>query len=498
MTLASIAYWGLYSVNEYNTFHTYFDLAIFTYNTYFYLHYTSYAAGLQLLVFGNHISPDMWLLVVPFYALFQSPLTLLFAEDVIVSLAGLAVFFAVRGLTGRQGLALAFCAAFLLSPGIHGITLFDFHTEAFIPLFYILTFYFYMQVRKPQFYASLALLLGSLESVVAIVLMLGVALLVYEQFHNKGGKTRSERRNLTYVIIVASLVATLVYYLITANLTAAYSAGDYASVPQMLYVTFGSQNGLLRLTSLSLSNFGKSVTNDIAIYVTGFYSPYTAFALLVIFLGFGVALFASLDVAVLTVLPYLAGTFISFKPPFILPYEQYFAFAMPGAFVAATLGALTLLGRAAGTTRRRVQEARRMQLGSVVVVSCVIASACLCVVSPVLIRNANIANLSQSLLFRVGPQQQVLDAQMNSVLAAIPANASVAAAQFMMPHLTQREWLEDFSSNIRFAPQYIVVDFNANVSENAFLVQPYFYEYLGSNSYRLYVQNGTAQVYKRV
>ena len=95
LTVANFTYWCLYSLNAYNTFHEFGDLGAFAYDMYYHLHYPNIVWGLQYLIFGNHIAPDL-ILVLPMYAIFQSALTLLFIQAAVLSVTGLVLFVVAR------------------------------------------------------------------------------------------------------------------------------------------------------------------------------------------------------------------------------------------------------------------------------------------------------------------------------------------------------------------------------------------------------------------
>ena len=102
-TAASAAYWFMFSINSYNTFHEYEDLGGFVYDMYYHLHYPGIVGGLQYLVFGNHIAPDL-LMMLPAYAVFQSPLTLVFIQALVLSITGFVLFFVARNLLKEPGI----------------------------------------------------------------------------------------------------------------------------------------------------------------------------------------------------------------------------------------------------------------------------------------------------------------------------------------------------------------------------------------------------------
>ena len=161
-TVANFAYWAMFSINAYNTFHEYSDLGTFAYDMYYHIHYPNIVWGLQYLVYGNHVAPDL-ILMVPLYAVFQSPLTLLFIQAAVLSVTGFVLFLVARDLLKDSRMALLLAFAYFLNPGIHGMLMFDFHAESLIVLFYILTFYFYMRKELRMMVVSLLFLLGSME-----------------------------------------------------------------------------------------------------------------------------------------------------------------------------------------------------------------------------------------------------------------------------------------------------------------------------------------------
>ncbi len=154
LTVANFTYWCMYAINAHNIFHEYEDLGAFAFDMFYHLHYPNIVWGLQYLIFGNHIAPDL-ILMVPLYAIFQSPLTLLFIQAAVLSVTGLVLFIVARELIKDNKLALLLSIAYFLNPGIHGMFIFDFHAESLIILLYLLTFYF-LHEKKSEIDACLA------------------------------------------------------------------------------------------------------------------------------------------------------------------------------------------------------------------------------------------------------------------------------------------------------------------------------------------------------
>ena len=149
----SIAFSG-YTIFMHYAFKTYaWDLGIFTQSMWstvnmgkplFYTVETYVNPSQNFL--GTHFSPILFL-IVPFYAAFQSPTTLLVIQSFVLGLAALPIYWIARDKLNSNLWGLTFAAAFLLSPAVHSINCFDFHVQSFIPLFFAFTFYF-IEKRK--------------------------------------------------------------------------------------------------------------------------------------------------------------------------------------------------------------------------------------------------------------------------------------------------------------------------------------------------------------
>lgn len=236
ITIIAGAYWSVYSLHAYNTFHEYDDLGIFSHNMWLDIHYPSMSYGFQFLVFGNHISPDLLLLAFPIFYLFQSSVTLLMIQVLVLSITSLAIFLVSRDILKNSWMALLIFLAFVLNPGMHGMLVFDFHAESFIILFYVLVFYFYIKQYKLPFFISTLLLLGTIEEAPFLGITLGAGLIFYEfVYHRHDGIFKSR---LVYAgsLVGLSLIFLCLYMFITLSLQGAYASGAYPALPKYLYV----------------------------------------------------------------------------------------------------------------------------------------------------------------------------------------------------------------------------------------------------------------------
>lgn len=488
ITVVFAAYWLKFSANAYGTFHEYDDLGLSAQNMYIDLNYPGLVHGLQLLVFGAHIAPDQ-LLLLPIFYLDQSALTLLVLQVIVISLTALAVFLVTRKLLGSARFGFLFFLAFILNPGVRGLLVFDYHAEAFIMLFYLLTFYFYVRLNKPLFFASLLLLLGTIEEAPFLAATLGVGLLLYEYFYaEKGSSSRSQKIKLAIIMIALSAIVYFAYSAITISLTHAYATSAYASMP--VYLAVNTQtSGLFTTLAANSGGIGSSLS------MLG--NGYVLYGLAVALLIFGIAILFDPIITLVLASPFLVESILAQNFSFFFVWYQYFSYILGGIFVGAILGMMKAQkkrGQLAKLFERNFKNYDRAVAYSVAA-SVVAVALVLTLLYPSFIYSKNVNNLSQDFLFQVNSTQRAYYAQIDSLLQLVPGNASLAVPFFVTPHVANREYLEDTGfvmENWYFRPEYILVDLNLNVSLNAYAGVGGLINYTRNNTYDIYARNGTA------
>ena len=237
-----VAYWTSFTFYRYVGFNNgYVDLGQQTYSLYLHLHYAYVIPGLQYLSFATHIDP-FEVLLIPLFALSPNPIGFAFMQDVALALAAVVAYFIGRDVAKNRYFGLALAIAFLINPGVRGMVLFDVHPEAFIPLFFLLSFYFYMRGRRAYFLVCYAAMLSIIESVPAIGITLLVGLLLYEGLTYKRTDTKLgilERKKRIRSIFIAFLITLLfiAFYGYAVNsLISAYNNGAYGNMPTSIRV----------------------------------------------------------------------------------------------------------------------------------------------------------------------------------------------------------------------------------------------------------------------
>lgn len=482
-TAVSAVYFSLLSVTFYDSYNNGLDMGLSEGSMYYLLSYPSMLTGLQYLVFANHIEIDQYLLL-PFFYLYQSGVTLLILQAVIVSVTGLVIFLVSRDLGVGSPVALALCLVFLLNPGTHGLILFDYHAEIMIPLFTILTFYFYMKLEYRYFLLSLLLLVFTIDTVSPVVIFLGFGLLYYAFIYVKGKEEREKRILLALFIAMVGILAYVLYYIGTTSLAAQYQNGAHGyQIAQFLRMP-----GLTHYLNVSTATLGpfRVPVVTLAPYL---YTAAVAAIVIAVF-ALGISVFADPLLTLILVAPWIFGLFFSDRSSVFTDTNlQYFSYVLGSAFVAAMLGVRKLQGNHEfGFPRIKLQK---KNLDSIIISS---------------MFSITILALGIGIMYAIEagynliPLQSQAEAsygeQVQSVSSMIPQNASLMTQDNLFGHLYQREYVECDSDDslwtYYFEPQYILISKNTSLAyEYNFLLN-----YTEAHNYTLYAKNGSTVLYK--
>jgi len=108
--------------------------------------------------FGIHFSPVLFL-VIPVYKIFQSTASLLVFQSFIIALGAVPLYLIGLKETENPKYALLFSFLYLICPPLLGVNLFDFHTQAFLPLFFFFAFYYFSSKKFFKYFFSTAFFL---------------------------------------------------------------------------------------------------------------------------------------------------------------------------------------------------------------------------------------------------------------------------------------------------------------------------------------------------
>lgn len=158
-----------------------------------------YTSIYQINFFTHHLSP-VYYLILPFYLIFPSPITLFFFQTLFIALGGVMLYKLGFHLLKNNILAICIMVSYFLHPAIQGCNLFDFHENGLLAFPIIGLFYFLEKDKKWLFYIFLILAISVKEDVPFTGIMIGIYAII-------------SKKQLKQGLITIGLC--LVYYLIS-------------------------------------------------------------------------------------------------------------------------------------------------------------------------------------------------------------------------------------------------------------------------------------------
>jgi uncharacterized membrane protein len=161
-------FFSLYTLLKHYTFQTSAgDLGFYEQSFWSTLHgkffYTTVWEDIGNTPFAHHFQPMLFLLL-PIYAIYPSPETLLVLQSFFLALAALPLYWIAKKKLGETW-GVVFAGLYLMYPALHGINQFDFHVEAFAIPFLLFSFHYAEEKQYPKFFLFALLTLTCKEDV---------------------------------------------------------------------------------------------------------------------------------------------------------------------------------------------------------------------------------------------------------------------------------------------------------------------------------------------
>ena len=424
--LAYTVVFSLFTISKHRAFHSYaWDLGIFnqafwtTVNLGRVFYYTCelhFVKGGSF--FGIHFSPILYSLV-PLYALFPGPETLLIIQSFIVGVAAYPLYLIGKKVIDKR-YAILFSLFYLINPVVHGINSYDFHVQIFFPFLIFLSYYFYVSKKWTSHLLSLLLVLMVQEQAVYIVFFYGLHEIIEKRQLIYDSLTRGSMPSLEgltpFVIIILSFLwfyvsSTVIHHynpqlpdeLKSVQHFAILGAPEPGQIP--FYIL---RNPLSVLSALSFDWYEKLS------YLLYLLAPF---------------LFASLfkPGILLPTVPWFAISFLSNYAPYYRLGFQYPAYAIPFIFVSSLFGLREL-------TKHNLSEnfsTLRNLLTLIIVINIAYAFS-FSPLSPLM--RGNYPSPSYQKFSRTEHVEKL-----NDVLELIPGDSSVLTQDNLFPHLSSNE-----------------------------------------------------------
>lgn len=446
--------------------------------------------------FHVHFRPILFLLL-PVYALFESPVTLLVLKSVFLGLGAVPLYWIARQEL-KNHIAILFPVLYLLYPLLHGANWFDFHPENFVPIFILLAFFYYKNDKLGRYFLFVVLALMTKEDVSSVVISLGLYFLILNR-----KSLFKHCRSKEVLIPCVTILLGFAWLLVSLEIVGYFLRADgYAGLTPSDYVHFVNAYGRLGGNG-GLFNIVKTIlTNPVLVLQVLFSDHVTKIGyLLALFLP--VAFLPLLDLkSTILFLPTLLRYLLADSPNYYSTSYQYPCLLIPCIFIAAVYGMKRLMNLKPIDYLRGPFDLRwlykhsRLLLGGIVVVSIIIFS------------------LFPAISGLLGPNEQnkpIINRHnllLLKSLTYIPANASVLTQREIFPHLSHRLYAYVYYNTTPV--DYILIDNSSYWYEHSFLAseyrmkygeQPLFPEYVDNlnktGQYGLFVYGDAIFLYKR-
>lgn len=332
---------------------------------------------------GSHFSPILVLLV-PFYAIYPHPETLLVLQSFVIALGAVPVYHLARHELDER-LAGLFPLLYLIYPPLLGANLFDFHVEAFLPVTLLSALYFLKKRRLGLYTLFLLLALMSLE----YVAFLAILIALYEVATKIKAK-RELKESAPYVLLAVSLS---IISLVSAFVLRSYLRTPETRPMSILAPVLNEIGNPLRLLGYLVAHpYGK------LFYMVSLLGPLLFTSLLSPFL--------------LLTMPWLLLAFILNYGPYYQIGYQYSLVVIPFVFLASIYGIKRIL---------RPKALKRQTFVRLLIVCSLLF----------LIWSASAIEPS-----RIFGNERVENT--HRIISLIPQNASVLTLNNLFPHISNR------------------------------------------------------------
>ena len=413
-----------YTVSKHNSFSTYaWDLGIFDQSF-----WTTVNRGMvfyntceQHLVdsgsfFGVHFSPILFLLV-PFYYLHQSPVTLLVLQSLILGLSAYPLYLIARTRLPEETAA-TLAAVYLLHPALHGVNSYDFHVQSMLPLIFNYLLLYTLRWDAKRMVAASILALSVQEQVVVVMLSYVAFLVIHRTLQGARWREKAALRS-EIAPILAVLAVTVLWGAISAGVLNHFNP----DVPKHLRA--GQNFAILEVDSPTQVPLRVLTDPDKAFRAVSYdWLDKNVYALSL----FTPTLFLGLlsPATLIPTIPWFAVSVLSNYPPYYRLGFQYPTLVLPFIYVSLVMGLERL--------SQSLKDDNSVSLRAVVKGLLVVGVASCIALSPL---SPFTDGFSLSPAY-IKPAAGERNQRLTEMLALIEPNASVLTQDNIFPHVSDR------------------------------------------------------------
>jgi uncharacterized membrane protein len=395
--------------------------------------------------FAIHFEPIMLPLSL-LYLLAPSPKALMLLQAVVVASGAYPVFWIACRRLGSPLAGVVFAAGYLLYPALQSAVMFDFHAVTLGMAFLLFAIYFMLTRNNIGLVIACVLALSTKEEVPLDILMLGLAILIFQR-----------RRKMGLGLIVLSLAWLAMALLVMRHFSPVGHSPTaarygYLGADPLQAAFYVATHPIQLLRDQILANGGFDYLNRMlgAFSYLGLASPLTLAlclpALMINLLSSSHSMHVGAHQYSAEVVPFMVFSAIAG----VAVLWRVFALLRPlGAHALKRLVAK----RGAILTRARLPAFSAPQTSRAFLVLLLVVTLGGIVVQQRLVNMANLPQVS----FWAWPNETTHSELAYSVVALIPEDASVCAQNTLVPHLSQRRYIYQYPYNAEQA-DYVVLD----------------------------------------
>jgi uncharacterized membrane protein len=224
LILAIILYtiiFSIYSILKYYGFRAYgMDLGVYAQALWTTLHGRFFYETPDLYwnpggsFFGVHFAPLMFLLL-PIYAILPRPETLLVLQSFVLGLGALPLYWIARDITSSTEKAIIVALWYLSYAPLHGVNLYDFHLEAFLPALFLFSYWFFYSKKWVKYLFSVFLVTFTIDYASLILLFFAIYWLIYyrSDLLKTFTKRRAENKGALFMALLTLVLSILTFAL---------------------------------------------------------------------------------------------------------------------------------------------------------------------------------------------------------------------------------------------------------------------------------------------
>jgi uncharacterized membrane protein len=276
-------------------------------------------------LFGIHFSPFLFLLL-PIYAIYQNPITLLILRPVAISLGLIPLYWILREQHPNRRLLTFFIAIVYVVYTPINASVSNFDVEAFLPALFLFAMYYLKKGKLLNAYVFVVLALMVNEFVPLIIMSMAVYFsLLHRKEIIRGLRSKKITKNAIFAILL--LLTGIFWFMLSGAVITHFNPNALST--KWEWGEFGTSPG--EIVTNALTNPAKTIGvlfrdgQNKFLYITSLFGP-------LVFLSF-------LDPLTLIMsLPWLAASLLSINPLYYAIGTQYPAFVSAFIFVAAING----------------------------------------------------------------------------------------------------------------------------------------------------------------